>query len=92
MRTFRYCLQVALCLGAVGCAGVGQTYIESRPYVRASIDDANFEARNFSTVEGSIGIDPVTGAHIVAVKADRKAGWASVTKWIAVAFAFFGGS
>jgi len=93
-RTIKQSLQLALALGALslaGCATLGDTYIESRPYIRASIDDASFEARNFSTVEGSISIDPVTGAHTVAVKADRDTGWTTIGGWVVALLGFAGG-
>lgn len=88
MRVVKYSLltaMVALCLSS--CATMTDAYVESRPYVRASVDDANFEARNFSTVTGNIGVDPRTGAHTVSVKTDRSEGWKSVTKWVAGLFA-----
>jgi hypothetical protein len=77
---------LALALSMSGCAAMTNAYVDSRPFVRASVDDANFEARNFSTVTGSVGVDPRTGAHTVSVTADRSEGWKSVTKWVAGLF------
>ena len=87
-RTVKYSLSVAALVALCGCSTMGDTYIGSRPYVRASIDDASFEARNFSAVSGEIGIDQRTGEHTIGVEASRDKGWSSVTAWIAGALSF----